>query len=107
MGPRASLNQTPNDVWQFDWRASGNHDARDDRSIALMAFTVLEQGLEAALLTKSVALDPIDEYELFSSESGSLISFHAKTQISYALGIIGKKTKSDLVCLRKIRNKCA
>lgn len=76
----------------------------DDRSVALIAATVIEQGLEAALLTKFVQLDPHEERYIFSDDSAPLRHFDAKIRLAYALGIIGENAKEDLSVFRKIRN---
>lgn len=76
----------------------------DDRAIVLISATVIEQSLETALLTKFVDLSADDERRLFASDAAPLFTFAAKTELAFALGIIGRGARDDLGCLRQIRN---
>jgi Mannitol repressor len=61
---------------------------------------------EARDLQQMVNLSKEDHDTLFLG-LGPLASFRAKTQLAFALGIIGPKTRHDLDSMREIRNALA
>ncbi|MFN3514346.1 MAG: hypothetical protein ACK41C_14965 [Phenylobacterium sp.] len=67
-----------------------------------MASTAVEQALEVAILSR--CSDKTLESALFLDESAPIQSFHAKTVVSRALGLIGRAANEDLVMIRNIRN---
>ena len=79
----------------------------DDRSIALITATVIEQSLEVAILTKLVPQDTEGERALFSEDGAPLASFDAKIRLAFALGLFGKAMKDDLAIIRNVRNSFA
>jgi DNA-binding MltR family transcriptional regulator len=84
-----------------------NHDMRRyaDRAAALITATILEQGLEYALASHFVELDPNEHRDLFSEDADApLSSFAARVRLAYALGVFGPKTRDDLTCIRAVRN---
>jgi DNA-binding MltR family transcriptional regulator len=76
----------------------------DDRAIVIIVATVLEQALEVALMTRFVELDHDAERAVFVNESAPLNSLAAKITMAFALGIIGRKSRSDLNIIRELRN---
>jgi len=77
----------------------------EDRATVLIAGALLDQALEAAILTHFVNLNKNEKRDIFSGEvNGPLSSFAHKIRISYALGIIGKNAKEDLNVIKAIRN---
>lgn len=76
----------------------------DDRAIALICATVLEQSIERAMLHKLVPLSGAEERRIFSDDGAPLASFDAKIRIAFALGVIGPLARTDLGTIRSIRN---
>lgn len=112
-GPRPSKNLTPYETFGFSLLPPGTQlmggrevEPRDidDRAIVLISSTVIEQSLEAALMTKFVELSLDDERRLFASDAAPLFTFAAKVELAYALGVIGRAARDDLGCIRQIRN---
>lgn len=75
-----------------------------DRAIVLISATVLDQGLEAALLTRFIPLDDGGERSIFSDDGAPLGTFDAKIRLAHALGLYGDAVRSDLSLIRRIRN---
>ena len=92
------------DIWHFGLDGSKGRDPRDDRGIALVCGTVIEQGLQRALETKLTRRDAGTINTLFKSDGAPLQSFDSRLRLAYALGIIGDAAKSDLACIKHIRN---
>lgn len=110
MGPshRVQKHQTPFEAFGFvitgiDPASPPERDI-DDRAIALVVATVLEHGLEGAILEKLVPLPEEEERSLFYEDSAPLGTFDAKIRLSYALGILGKEAKQDFLLFKHIRN---
>ena len=76
------------------------------RGTAALACALLEDVLRVALVAKMVTLSK-DEHDKMFTGTGPLSSLWAKTQMAYALGIIGPKTRHDLDSIRDIRNALA
>jgi hypothetical protein len=73
------------------------------RSAAILGATFLEDVVRLSIITKMVDLSKDEQDRLFVG-TGPLSSFSAKTQLSYALGLIGKKARHDIDTIREIRN---
>lgn len=73
----------------------------DDRSVALIYAAQIERSLEK-IITHMLATK--DELKELFGDSGPLGTFSAKTQIAYAMGIFGKRTKKELDRIRSVRN---
>lgn len=71
--------------------------------MAIITAVQIDDALETALLRKMTILeDEVDE--VFVGDSGPLSTFSAKIKMAYALGIIGRDTRRDLVIVKNIRN---
>lgn len=75
----------------------------EDRAIAIIEASQLENTLEEAITTKMVDLNADDYRELFKGEA-PLSSFGTKIKLGFALGLFGKHTRKDLEAIRWIRN---
>lgn len=81
----------------------GMLNTENDRTVALVCSTLIEEALKDAILSRMVQLSRDDSDKLFSGYA-PLASMSAKTLIAFALGIIGKKTRQNLQTLRAVRN---
>ena len=80
---RPTGDDLPGDVFGFNiltWKSSGPN---DDRAMAIVLATVVDQGLEAAIATKFVNHD---NQLIFNGESAPLRDMDAKVRIAFALG---------------------
>ena len=79
-------------------------DACPDGTAALIVSAWLDRHLEEALKLKFI--EGITEQEATSlfENQGPLESLGAKTNIAYVLGVIGKKTKQNIILATQIRN---
>jgi hypothetical protein len=76
-----------------------------ERGIPIVAASILEQTLEAALLSRMPHLTTREKEQLFGPNGDPLLAtFSAKTRLSYALRVINKETRDDLDLIRYIRN---
>lgn len=90
--PRPTGNDTPGELFGFSLLAPGSKFFErvvgerdiDDRGIVLIVATVIEQSLEAALLTKMVPMSDEDERRIFSDDSAPLFSFDPKIRMAFA-----------------------
>jgi DNA-binding MltR family transcriptional regulator len=78
-------------------------DRVDDRIVTIIATTRLEDALENAITSKMVDLSQSDYAELFRGDQ-PLATYSAKIKLAFALGLIGKQTRSELNTIRLIRN---
>lgn len=79
-----------------------------DHVIALVGAAYVEKALEVAIAFRLVALSPDEHKALFNYEkNGPLADLSAKIKMSFALDIIGPKTRDDLNHIREIRNNFA
>lgn len=82
-------------------------DADKDRTTAIMGATFVEYGLQVAITRRmpSDADDPEFKY-LFGTDTefAPLSDFSSKIKMARALGIISKDEKSQIDCIRSIRN---
>lgn len=105
-GVRVSSNDGIGDLFPFGLFPDFENPDRkgDDRTIAIITGTVLEQSLEAGIITKLRPLEEADERAVFFGESAPLNSLSQKITMAYALGIIGPLARSDLNIFRNVRN---
>jgi hypothetical protein len=100
-----------NDLWQVVLQyAFGKPNLEmTDRAMALVLGSILEQGLELAILSHCVLgwNSPEAETEqkkLFGGGDDGPMNFTVKIRMAYALGVYGPKTKDDIDAMRHIRN---
>jgi hypothetical protein len=74
-----------------------------DRSAAIVAATLVESGLEEAIMTRIVALLEKEREALFDNDA-PLANFSAKIKIGRALRLYGPQTRAELDRIREIRN---
>jgi hypothetical protein len=104
-GVRVNANDGIGEIFPFGLFATEHTDPiGDDRTIAIITATVLEQSLEAGIMTKLRTLDASDERAVFFGDSAPLNSLCQKITMAYALGIIGPQARSDLNIIRNVRN---
>ena len=75
----------------------------EDRAIAIIETTNLEDALEDAIKSKMIDLNAEDYRALFAGDA-PLSNFGTKIKLGFALGIYGKQTRNDLETIRLIRN---
>jgi hypothetical protein len=75
----------------------------DDKSVALVWASLLEDALQTALTQKISHLDRDELSSLFGA-NGIISSFSAKIQMCYAFKIINESQKKKLNIIREIRN---
>jgi len=75
----------------------------NDRATALVTATRLEHEIERAIQTHFVQLSEDQISALFDGD-GPLSNLAAKVRLAHALGIFGKRTKTDLDIIRNVRN---
>ena len=103
-GVRPKPSDDAPEIWHFGLLSFKARDPREDRAVVLVSATVIEQGLEAALLERFPGLGTDEERLIFEDDGAPLRDFGSKIRLSYALGIIGPKAKADLDLIRQIRN---
>lgn len=74
-----------------------------DRPVALVAATLVEDALQDLLLANMKKLSNTEHADLFSGVA-PLASFAARIRIASAFRLIDKETKDDLTAIREIRN---
>jgi DNA-binding MltR family transcriptional regulator len=74
-----------------------------DYAIALIGASLLEKALEVALLARFVPLSKDERARLFQP-TGPLGGLAAASQLAYAIGVFGSKTRADIEHVRAIRN---
>lgn len=75
----------------------------DVRSGVLLTTSLLERGLERLIRSRLHRLNSQDDSAIFGAK-GSLGTLSAKIRMAYALGLIGKVVRSDLLAINEIRN---
>ena len=76
-----------------------------DHTIALIGASVVEKALEIAILAYLIPVTEDERKRMFSYDyQGPLADLAARIKIGYALGIFGRKTRSDLEHVRAVRN---
>ncbi|MCK1447254.1 hypothetical protein IVB34_40240 [Bradyrhizobium sp. 2] len=100
-----------NDSWQVILQYSYGEPSIEmaDRATALVLGSILEQGLELAILSHCVLGWNTPEAEaeqrkLFGGSDGGPMNFSIKIRMAYALGVFGPSTRDDLTTMRHIRN---
>jgi hypothetical protein len=100
-----------NDLWQIvlQYGYGEPNLQMADRATALVLGSILEQGLELAILSHCVLGWNTREAEeeqknLFSGSEDGAMTFSIKIRMAYALGVYGQKTRTDLNTMRHIRN---
>jgi DNA-binding MltR family transcriptional regulator len=78
-----------------------------DRAAGIVAMSILENKIEAAIREQLIQDDAKAVDRLFSPDSGPLGTLSAKINIARALGLLSGQAVRDLHLLRKIRNKFA
>ncbi|MFI5022123.1 MAG: hypothetical protein ACHQRJ_10795 [Alphaproteobacteria bacterium] len=73
------------------------------KAAALLAASIVDDCLKFAIQSRFVELSADDKDRLFDGHA-PLATFAARTQVGYALGIYGKKTKETLNVIRHVRN---
>ena len=80
-----------------------------DRAIALVLGSILEQGLELAILSHCVLGWNTPEADaaqkkLFDASEDGAMTFGIKIRMAFALGVYGPRTRDDINMMRIIRN---
>lgn len=108
---RLSKRSFGNDSWQIVLRYGYGEPNLEmtDRATALVLGSILEQGLELAILSHCVLGWNTPEAEaeqkkLFGGGEDGSMSFSLKIRMAYALGVFGLKTRDYLDTMRHIRN---
>jgi len=78
----------------------------NDRAAAITAMAMLEEELKRVLISRFIPISNTIADNLFH-EGGPLSGLESKINMSYALGIYGQQTRSDLHLARRIRNRFA
>jgi len=98
------MRDRPNDKEAWDFIRNWHLDKRDDRTLAIMAATLLEHSLEEAIATHfHVGKDEAESIFIDQSE-GSISAFSMKIKLAYALGVMENKVKKELTLIKNIRN---
>lgn len=104
LGRRSEIKTLPlQQLFPYGIVSEGDRDPAWDRDIVLSMTALVEQGLEEAILAKLPLRDDCDAV-LISGQSPLLRDMRSKAEMAYLLGVIGPETKSDLKCIREIRN---
>jgi hypothetical protein len=77
---------------------------KNARASAITLAALLESALESALRTKLISNPPKESLNNLFGLNRILSTFWAKTEIAFALGLIGPQTRKDLDRVRTIRN---
>jgi len=100
-----------NDSWQviLQYGYGGPDLQMADRAAALVLGSILEQGLELAILSHCVfgwntPEAEAEQKKLFGGGEDSPMNFSAKIRIAHALGVYGPNTRDDIDTIRHIRN---
>jgi DNA-binding MltR family transcriptional regulator len=75
-----------------------------DRACALVISAALEHSLIRLLRTRMIELDREENEAIFFGDRSPLGTFSSRVWVAYSLGLINKGQKSDLDCIRKVRN---
>jgi hypothetical protein len=76
----------------------------EDRAMALLLGSILEQGLETIISTHFQSMIEKEQIEFFNPASGEPMSFDLKIRLGNALGAFGPDSRDDLVIIKNIRN---
>ena len=84
-------------------KSEDNH--ASDRAAAIVGAVLIEHGLKIAILSEFIKLNKTETNELFDQEKGGQLgTFGARIRMSYAMGLISRKTRGDLKLVLTIRN---
>lgn len=78
----------------------------DVRTGVLITTALIDKGLERLIKTRMHRLNSQDREAMFGP-TGHLGTLPAKIRMAFALGIIGPRTRADLLAINDIRNVCA
>jgi hypothetical protein len=78
-----------------------------DRACALLAGSALSDGLRELLAAYFVPLTEGEHDHIFHDENAALGNFASRTEVSYALGLIGPDERRASNIIRRIRNQFA
>jgi hypothetical protein len=99
-----------NDHWDTILKyADGEPDPKmADRATVLVLGSILEQGLELAILSHCVLGWNTPEAEkeqkrLFGGSDDGAMTFAVKIRLAFALGVFGPRTRNDIDMIRRIR----
>lgn len=105
---KASADTDIRELFPFGLLADAPRDPRNDRAIVLVTTTVVEHGLEHAILEALALADAPGQNEsrdtLFDGESAIVGDLSSKIRFALLLKIIGPTTAGDLHLIRAIRN---
>jgi hypothetical protein len=76
---------------------------RSDRAVAILIAIQLEEALHQALLGWLRPLSKTEHNQIFGA-TAPLSGFAARIRMSYAMGVIGSKTRDELNVIREVRN---
>jgi hypothetical protein len=66
--------------------------------------SIIDQGLEGAILTKLPGITTGNENYIFSDDAAPLRDLDAKIRLGFGLGLFGEAVRSDLSLIRSVRN---
>jgi DNA-binding MltR family transcriptional regulator len=88
-----------------DWDAyTKEASGESDRACALVVAAVLDHTMVELIRSKLIASSADDDELIFFSDGAPLGTFHGKTIMAFALGIIDASERKDLDVIRRIRN---
>jgi len=91
-------------MFGFDYE-EGREWKHEDRAVALMCASTIEEALKVALRTHFVELTTDEDNHIFCEDQDSpLATFSSKIRLGYAMGVYGPKTRDDLNIMRYVRN---
>jgi hypothetical protein len=100
-----------NDLWQTVLQYAFGKPSLEmaDRATALVLGSILEQGLELAILSHcalgwNTPEADAEQKKLFRGGEDGAMTFGVKIRMAFALGIYGPKTRDDIDTTRHIRN---
>jgi len=77
----------------------------NDRAAAIVGATLVEMGLDEAILSRLLPLSNNIRDALFRDDQG--YTFSSKIDLGFALGLYGQKARTDLHRIKRIRNEFA
>ncbi|MFN3931828.1 MAG: MltR family transcriptional regulator [Brevundimonas sp.] len=105
MAKRSSLKHLSRDTVSFSDHLDGFSASikGSDLEAVIISVSLIENALERTIRDRFRELSQPEVDDLFSG-TGALSSLSAKIHIGYAIGILGKKAKHDLLAMKDIRN---
>ncbi len=101
---REKMAERPDTKLLWDTIYALEHKEANDRALALVLGAIIEQGLETAILSHCIKLNETEQRNLFQGGDDAALAFGPKIRLGYALGIYGDGARTDLDCVRHIRN---